>query len=133
MIVLFEKDGVCKHLSGPQRIGAYPSEEIVWRIHNKCGTSHHTFAISDIHHAPDGYVAPSQAKSPEEAARRQLERKEHPPVNPFEGALSTDVGPSTANFRLRVKPDAPTGLYTFVTLLDGKPNEDDEADIWPPR
>jgi hypothetical protein len=139
MVVIFEKDGVCKHLSGPQRIGAYPKDEIVWRIYNKCitknGLTAHTFAISDIRHVPDGSKAPSQATSPDEAARLQSERKNHTEVNPFEGELSIPV-PATGTvvpFKLRVKADAPYGLYTFVTLLDGKANEDDEADIWPPR
>jgi hypothetical protein len=48
--------------------------------------------------------------------------------------LSIDVGASqTTDFKLTFKAGVATGLYTFVTRLDGKPNEDDEVDIWPPR
>jgi hypothetical protein len=131
IVVIFGKDGACKHLSGPHRIGAYPTDDVVWLIHNKCGTSSHTFAISDIRRAPNGYKASSPAPSREEAARRQLERQKHEEVNPFEGDLSTTTDKLILS--LRVKEDAAPGLYTFVTLLDGKPDDDDEIDIWPPR
>jgi hypothetical protein len=133
IVVIFEKDGACKHLSGPQRIGAYPTDTIVWRIHNKCTTAH-KFSISDFHHGPDGSRGPSQATTREEAASLQSERQKDAEVNPFVGPLSIDVGASqTTDFKLTFKAGVATGLYTFVTRLDGKPNEDDEVDIWPPR
>lgn len=128
IVVIFGKEGACKHLSGPAVIGAYRKDTIVWKIHNKCDTSTHTFALSDIRLAGQGYRGVSRATSREEADKARLERQKHEEVIPFDGSLSTDKD----ELRLKVKEDARPGHYTFVTLLDGKANEDDEADIWPP-
>jgi hypothetical protein len=138
LVVLYLRDGVCRHLAGPPRIGAYRGEKITWRVYNHCGKTANV-SITDLRLAPSGWSRISGAADKAQLRDAYRERATHPSRNPFEGepTRSASVAPGErgalawSDLTVGVGSRADVGVYTYLTLVDGRPDDDQEIEIWP--
>jgi hypothetical protein len=133
VIVLYEAKGVCTELAGPPRIGAYPGDNVTWRIYNNCGRDA-SVKIDDLRLSPPGFSGFAGAKTWKEYDDVKRARKDHRELDPYEAGDRSKQVPAggIADLTLKIKGDAEHGLYTYVVFLNGKADEGDQ-DIWPPR
>jgi hypothetical protein len=125
MVVLYEERGACRHVAGPTRIVACQGEDVTWRIFNQCrGT--HTLMIDGFVYSKDD---PGIPKSGEEYPSSPPPNAE--PNGPFEpGRHSTSLKPDTAtDLTLRVQKEAVRGFYRYYTILDSKPDADQQIEV----
>ena len=122
-IVLYrEAGGACKQIAGPPRVGAHPGELVTWRITNKCTQPAPVKIGGFKHFATDPGVPP---------AGQDYNEQGHDP-SPLQGTDHVTVAPNqTVDLPLTVKPQAPTGVYTYVVALGGSPDPDQQLEIWP--
>jgi len=130
MIVLYEDAGQCTRLAGPPLIGAYAGDEIVWRVYNRCRRKAKV-TITDVRSG--GYAQePPEAFSDAQLAQAEAPRKEMKASPILEGTpeLATEAGLG-GNLALRVRKNAPPGVYTYLVVIDGKADADQMIEIWP--
>jgi len=133
VVVLYEEKGACTEIAGPPRIGAYPGEQITWRIYNNC-SKEAAVEIVDLRKSPTDRDGFTYAKTWDQIREVKQKRKEHKELDPFEAGDKGRKVPAKGidDIVLKVKPkgQVETGLYTYVVSLNGKPDEGD-IDIWP--
>jgi hypothetical protein len=133
VVVLYEEKGACTEIAGPPRIGAFPGEQISWRVYNNC-SKEAAVEIVDLRKSPSDREGFTYAKTWEQIREVKQKRKEHKPLDPFEagdkGKKVPARGIEDIVLKVKDKGQVEPGLYTYVVSLNGKPDEGD-IEIWP--
>ena len=133
--VYSEKSGKCDKVAGPPRVGARHSENVIWRVYNRCGKQQtiriggFTFSEKDpgVPPADEDNYRMQQDRS---AAPGKTADDLHDPFEPDNRSLTVKAG-GAADLTLKVKSDAKYGVYNYVTYLSDKPDADQQIEIWP--
>jgi hypothetical protein len=125
-IVLYQEGKACRQVTGPARLTACRGEDITWRIYNHCGDPH-TVRI-------DGFlfsVNDPGIPRPKDEDYESPPPSEAKPKGLFEGGRSTiSLKQGEVNdLTLRVLKVAPTGFYKYFTILDAKPDADQQIEV----
>ena len=125
MVVLYQKGSDCRHVAGPVRLTACRGENVTWRIYNHCRDAH-TVKI-------DGFVF-SEKELLIPPAGEEYESPPPPdadPNGPFEGGKRfTKLKPDqVTDLTLRVSAKARPGFYKYFTILDARPDEDQQIEV----
>ncbi len=140
-IVLFEREGQCFVIAGPPRINAKRGHRITWRVYNACRPGKEraeaTVTITELKRTgaprpqptPKGYF-PDKPGTTYHEGQYPEPSPGTPPENPLDpGNPTIMVAPGNwVDLTVRVKPDARYGLYTYVVVVNGSPDKD--QDIW---
>jgi len=130
VVVYAEKGGACDKVAGPPRVGARRGEVVTWRIYNKCSKDVTVLLTDFVRYENDpGVPTPEQdgyRKEPPAKGGTQ-------PIDPFADGehKKTVKGGGVDDLPLKVKADAKYGVYAYTTKLSGRPDADQQIEIWP--
>jgi predicted small secreted protein len=141
-VVLFGWRGDCYVIAGPPRLHAVRGEKITWRVYNAClpragQKETATVTITTLKRvgealsptAPPGYF-PDKPRTTADGEYPGAKVAAAPdPLDPREKSLAVAQG-RFGDLVVKVRPDAQLGLYTYVVVVDGRPDQDQEIDIW---
>lgn len=128
VVVYGEKSGACDKVAGPPRVGARRGETITWRIYNRCAKDATVVLTDFLRYEKDpGVPTPEQEAYPKEPPKG-AER-----IDPFvDGIHSSAVkAGAISDLSLKIKTDAKYGVYAYTTKLSGRPDADQQIEIWP--
>jgi hypothetical protein len=140
VIALYDVKSECSELAGPPRIGAYPGDQVTWRVYNNC-SKQATVEIGDLRRSPsdkDGFTYAKTWDQINDLKKRRKDPKIHIPIDPkslYESGDWRKTVPAGGieDLTLKVNIHANPGLYTYVVILNGKKPDEGDQDIWPPR
>jgi hypothetical protein len=138
-VVLFGWRGDCYVIAGPPRIHAVRGEKITWRVYNAClpqpgGKEGAKVTITTLTRvgealsptAPPGYFPDEPRRTGGASAKAEAAPD---PLDPREKSVSVPQGGWT-DLVVKVRGEAHLGLYSYVVVVDGRPDQDQEIDIW---
>jgi hypothetical protein len=130
VVVFAEKSGACDKVAGPPRVGARRGEVVTWRIYNRCGKDVTVLLTDFLRYEKDpGIPTPEQ-----EGYRKEPPSKDGTQaIDPFvEGDRRKAVkAGAVADLALKTRADAKYGVYAYTTKLSGRPDADQQIEIWP--
>ena len=128
VVVYAAKGGACDKVAGPPRVGARPGEVVTWRVYNRCGKDV-TVQLTDFaRYAKD----PGVTSAADEAYPKVPPKDGTESIDPFDGDHKKTVkAGGVDDLPLRVKANAKYGVYAYTTKLSGRPDADQQIEIWP--
>jgi hypothetical protein len=129
VVVYSEKSGKCDKVAGPPRVGARRAEVVTWRIYNRCEKDVTVQLTNFVHYATDpGVPSPKD----EGYGKEQPSKDGTETLDPFYGDHEKTVkARGVDDLPLKVKADATYGVYAYTTRLSGRPDADQQIEIWP--